>query len=319
MKFRFPNLSHAFGAIATVLVSVTGLVAQPVIFQLRNGDRLSGSIQSEETNQLTLKTSWGTVSVPTTEILSGRFATLAPARATNGSSAVLSPVASASPPLAASRSHKFGGEIQAGIDLLFSEKQRELYTGRAKITHAYSHLRNLFDSQFAYGRTDGDVSDNRMLASLKTDFDLTRRLYLYNLGGAGYDAVRKVDFEWEVGPGFGYHWVKRTNIVFRTELGGNYKAQYLEEDEATEAFYGRLAEDVTWRVNPRLTVDKKVEFFPSLADSSEYRLRFESNLKYALVNNLSLIVTVLDNYETETAEGVPQNDLQIRSSIGVKF
>jgi len=319
MKLPFPNLNLAALSAAILLVCASELSAQSVTFQLRNGDRLSGTVESETVNHLVLKTSWGTVSIPTEQIVSGRFAAVPQTKATNGSSAVLSPVASASPPLTPSKSHKFAGEIQGGIDLLFSEKQRELYTGRAKITHAYKHLRNLLDYQFAYGRTDGDVSDNRMLVSVKSDFDLTRRLYLYNLGGAGYDAVRKVDFEWEVGPGLGYHWVKRTNIVFRTELGGNYKAQNLEDNESTESFYGRLAEDVTWRVNPRLTVDKKVEFFPSLADPSEYRLRFESNLKYALVNNLSLIVTVLDNYETETAQGVPQNDLQIRSSIGVKF
>ena len=39
------------------------------------------------------------------------------------------------------------------------------------------------------------------------------------------DAVRQIDFQWEVGPGLGYHWVKRTNFVFRTETGGNYQAQ----------------------------------------------------------------------------------------------
>jgi putative salt-induced outer membrane protein YdiY len=317
MTFRFPSPDLAALCAAICLVSVSDLQAQSVTFQLRNGDRLSGTIEADHTNQITLKTSWGTVNVPAQEIVMGRFSPTA--RATNGSAAVLSPLASASPPLTQSKSHKFAGEIQAGVDVLFSEKQRELYSARAKITHAYSHLRNLFDYQFAYGRTDGDVSDNRMLASIKTDFDLTRRFYLYNAGGAGYDAVRKVDFEWEVGPGVGYQWVKRTNFVFRTEVGGNYKAQYLEEDQVTEAFYGRLAEDAMWRVTPRLTVDEKFEYFPSLADLREYRFRVESNLKYALVNNLSFIVTVIDAYETETAQGVPQNDLQIRSSIGVKF
>lgn len=318
MRLRFLNLSLAAFCTAISLLSLSELQAQPVIFQLRNGDRLSGTIEADHTNEIRLKTSWGTVSIPAREIVTGRFSASARV-ATNGSAAVLSPLASASPPLAPSRSHKFAGEIQAGVDVLFSEKQRELYSARAKITHAYSHLRNLFDYQFAYGRTDGDVSDNRMLASVKTDFDLTRRLYVYNAGGAGYDAVRKVDFEWEVGPGLGYHWVKRTNFVFRTEVGGNYKTQYLDENEVTEAFYGRLAEDATWRVTPRLTVDEKVEYFPSLADAREYRFRVESNLKYALVNNLSFIVTVIDSYETETAQGVPRNDLQIRSSIGVKF
>ncbi len=314
---RFRSLSVAA---LCLFWAVFDLRAQSVMFQLRNGDRLTGTIESESTNQIILKPPWGgTISVPAHEIVSGRILTVH-TTTTNGHPAVLSPLASApSPQLPPAKRHKWVGEIQAGVDVLFSEKERQLYTGRAKITHSYSKLRNLLDYQFSYGKSDGEVSDNRMLASLKTDFDLTRRLYWYNLGGAGYDAVRQIDFQWEVGPGLGYHLVKRTNFVFRTEIGGNYQAQYLEGNEVTESFYGRLAEDATWRVTPRLTLDEKFEYFPSVRDASHYRLRFESNLKYAILNNLSFIVTVLDSYETDTAQGVPQNDLQIRSSIGVKF
>jgi putative salt-induced outer membrane protein len=205
------------------------------------------------------------------------------------------------------------------VDLLFSEKNRQLYSGRVKITHSYSRMRNLFDYQFAYGETDEEMTDNRMLASLKTDQELTRHFYLYNLGGAGYDVVRKIDFQWEAGPGLGYHWLKRTNFVFNTEAGLNYQAQYLEDNLEKEVVYLRLAEDATWKINARLSLDEKFEFFPSTENLADYRMRFESNLRYAIVNNLSFIVTVLDTYETQTARDVPQNDLQVRSSIGVKF
>lgn len=295
-------------------------VAQNVQFKLRNGDRVSGEILSETADGLTLKTPWGgTIGIPAKEIVSGSLVFAAPQ--TNGlPPAVLSPVATpAALAQKRTRQHKWVAEIQAGVDLLFSEKNRQLYSGRVKLTHTYSRMRNLFDYQFAYGESDDEMTDNRMLASLKTDQELTRRLYIYNLGGAGYDAVRKIDFQWETGPGLGVHWVKRTNIVFNTESGFNYQAQYLEDDAKKEVLYLRLAEDATWKITPKLSIDEKFEFFPSTEDFSEYRFRFESNLRYALINNVSFIVTVLDTYETETARGVPQNDLQVRSSIGVKF
>ena len=294
--------------------------AESVQFKLRNGDRVSGEIVSETAEGVTIKTSWGgTIGVPAKEIVSG-YMVFAPPQTNGLPAAVLTPVATpAALSPARTRSHKWIGEIQAGVDLLFSEKNRQLYSGRAKITHTYSRLRNVFDYQFAYAESDGDLTDNRMLGSLKTDQELTRRLYLYNLGGAGYDAVRKIDFQWEAGPGLGYHWVKRTNIVFNTEAGFNYQAQYLKDNLKKEILYLRLAEDATWKITPKLSIDERFEYFPSTEDFSEYRFRFESNLRYAIVNNLSFIVTVLDTYETQTARGVPQNDLQIRSSIGVKF
>ena len=44
-----------------------------------------------------------------------------------------------------------------------------------------------------------------------------------------------------------------------------------------------------------------------------------TNLSYSLLANLALNFTVLDLYDTEPAAGVPRNELQFRSSLGVKF
>jgi len=66
-------------------------------------------------------------------------------------------------------------------------------------------------------------------------------------------------------------------------------------------------------------VDEKFEFFPRVDEWEKYRLRFESNLRYALLANLSFVVTVLDQYDTQPALTVTKNDLQLRSSISLKF
>ena len=320
MTFRFRNRKGWITRFGVFFFVGWCALAQNVQFKLRNGDRVSGEIVSETAEGLTLKTPWGgTIGIPAKEIVAGNIA-FAPPQTNGLPPAVLSPVATpSSPQTVRSKSHKWIGEIQAGLDLLFSERNRQLYSGRVKITHTYSRMRNVFDYQFAYGETDEEMTDNRMLVSLKTDQELTRHLYVYNLGGAGYDAVRKIDFQWEAGPGLGYHWVKRTNFVFNTEAGLNYQAQYLEDNPRKEIVYLRLAEDATWKITAKLSLDERFEFFPSTENLADYRMRFESNLRYAIVNNLSFIVTVLDTYETQTARDVPQNDLQIRASIGVKF
>jgi uncharacterized protein DUF481 len=52
---------------------------------------------------------------------------------------------------------------------------------------------------------------------------------------------------------------------------------------------------------------------------NQYRARFEINLKYLLLQNLSLNLTVIDQDDSDQAKGVDKNDLQIRSSLGLKF
>lgn len=158
-----------------------------------------------------------------------------------------------------------------------------------------------------------------MDGSSKTDLNLGKRVYVHNLGGAGYDDIRKIDMRYEEGPGFGYHLITRSNLVFNLEAGANYQVQYLSDHTKNENFYFRLAEDCNWKIHSKLTWDEKVEFSPRVENVNQYRIRLESSLKYALLQNLSLIVTVIDQYDTHPANGVDNNDLQIRSSLGLKF
>jgi putative salt-induced outer membrane protein YdiY len=225
----------------------------------------------------------------------------------------------ASPPSAPARKKVWTGDVQAGVDLGFSEKNRQLYTGRLKLIHASGALRNTFDYLFSYGRTDGILSANRMDGSVKTDYELTRRNYVYNLAGGGYDEVRKIDLRYELGPGIGRQFLKTSSLVLKGEYGLNYQAQEFADDTSVENVRHRLAQDSFWKLNNRLTLDERVEFFPSLAEWDVYRLRVEGNVRFWLSGSLSLNLTVLDLYDTQPAQGVPNNDLQVRSSIGVKF
>ena len=87
----------------------------------------------------------------------------------------------------------------------------------------------------------------------------------------------------------------------------------------TDTVYYRFAELCKWTITPKFSLDQKLEYFPQWDDVSEYKLRFEANLRYWLRSNLSINFTVINLYDTRVALGVEPNDLQIRSSIGVKF
>ena len=332
MLFRRRGNSKFFLAIglATVLFLPSAASAQQVILHLRNGDRLTGYITSENTNRIVLTNAWTReILIPQSAIVrresvvpattTSTNAVAAPAPTTNTAAKAPKPPAGATTVVGPKPPMKWTGELQLGADLGFSEKNRQLYTGKTKVTMSYHRLRNIFDYNFAYGENDSEISANRMDGSIKTDYDLTKRVYVYNLVGSGYDQIRKINSRYEIGPGLGYHLIKRTNFMFNTEAGINYQAQYLADDTKTELFYYRLAEDFTWRINSRFSLDEKFEFFPRVENWGVYRFRFESNLKYSILNNLFLSLSVLNQYDTDPAEGVGENDLQVRSMVGMKF
>jgi hypothetical protein len=239
--------------------------------------------------------------------------------------ALVNPAVSPKPTATASASTRpktpkhWSGEILMGADLGFSEKDRELYTGRLRVNYLVAPLRNSFDYLFTYGRTDGELSANRMDGLVKTDYDLNQRLYVYNLLGAGYDQIRRIDWRYEFGPGVGEHLLKLTNFVLNAEVGLNYQVQNFRDNGQDDLLHYRIAEDLKWIMGSQFTFDEKAEYLPAWNNFEEYKMRLEANLRYWLRANLSLNLTVIDIFDTVTAKGVGQNDLQVRSSIGVKF
>jgi hypothetical protein len=311
--------------------------AAPVILHLKNGDRLTGNIVSESTNSLTLASPFfGNVPVPLMEILR-REPLPEPARQTNAPSiasttatntAELKPGPPKKPPLTpanpeatpiASTPKFWKHDVRFGLNTRYATKDSQEILLIGKTTYARPPLRHIFDASFKYGKIDDVVSANSVTGSEKTEYQLSAKTYLFNLIGAGYDEVRHIDAQVEVGPGFGMELLKLTNLVWKSEIGFNFQQQYFSDDNENTAYSIRIAEIFAWRVWDKLTADAKIEFFPNLANAGEYRLRIESNLRYPVSDRLSLNLDLIDIYDTLPARDVSPNDLQIRSTIGVNF
>ncbi|HEX5222266.1 MAG TPA: DUF481 domain-containing protein [Verrucomicrobiae bacterium] len=307
-----------------------------VVVQLRNGDRITGELITQETNHVVISTRWASSLVlPIAEIGGIRTAegtalyTVPPA--TNAPSAPApAQVAAAKPkpaaPQAPAKKKHLITTANLGLDLLSGNKDRQVYYARIKSTYARPYESN--PKQFFrttaeyianYGETDGATSANNMLGTLQTDFDFNTHNYFYNAGNVGYDEIRKIDLAYGVGPGVGRHLWRKPTFALDVESGVNYQVQQRSVGESPESAYLRLADNLTWKLADRLTFGKKLEFQLNFDDASQFRVRLDSNLSYRLWNTLSINLTLIDSYDTNPAPGVDQNELQLRSSLGFTF
>src|SRR6185369_5361311 len=240
------KLGVAAVAAAAFLVGIAA-GAQPVLIELINGDRITGRIVSETTNTVVLSNSWTReLSIPVAQITRRLTNVIALAGTTNllvtNPIALAKAVAVTNTIFSAPMFKHLHGELQAGADLTLSERNRQIYNAKSKLVYAKDRLKANVDFDTTYGRSE--VSDpiitatrtnlnntktvtdaNRMNGSIKLDYDLTDRLYVYNLGGAGYDELRKIDLRYEIGPGLGYHLIRITNFFANTEFGFNYQEE----------------------------------------------------------------------------------------------
>jgi hypothetical protein len=306
----------------------------PVILHLKNGDRLTGEIVSETTNSVTLSTrSFGKVPVPLEEIsrrepfvdnAKGTPGTNAPPSGANSGTnnpSKKSPLSPANPEAAAigATPRFWKHDIRFGLNTRYAAKSSEEILVIEKSSYAKPPFRHLFDANLKYGRIEGVVSANSVSGSEKTEYELTKKMYLFNLAGAGYDEIRLIDAQVDVGPGLGVELMKMTNFVWKGEIGFNFQQQYRSDHTEQTSYAVRIAEIFAWRVWDKLTADAKLEFLPNLARPGQYRFKAESTLRYPVSNRLSLNLDLIDIYDTEHAHDVPPNDLQIRSTIGVTF
>ena len=307
-----------------------------VIVQMRNGDRITGELLTQDTNHVVLSTPWAkSLVLPLSAIGGMRSAegmVLYTPPATNAAPAAALPaptrVAETKPKPAPSppKQKHLTTTANLGLDLLSGNRDRQVYYARIKSTYArpfQSNPKEFFRTTAEYianyGETDETTSANNMIGTVQTDLDIDLYTYFYNAGNVGYDEIRKIDFQYGVGPGVGRHLWRKPTFALDLESGVNYQVQQRSEGESPESAYFRLADNLTWKLADRLTFGKKLEFQVSFQDASQFRIRLDSNLAYRLWNTLSINLTLIDVYDTDPAPGVDENEFQLRSSLGFTF
>ena len=349
-----------------------------VVLLLKNGDHLTGQIAAEDLSKVVLITTWSTnVVVPLSAIdkrekvpLTPPPATIALAGDTNhpagksaattavttnglpvnpvvttvmSNSVAVVKVATNLPPITHKPPKRWNFDTQVGLNLQYNQKNNELFYGAFKANYAHDQFRQIIDFKVNYGKSDGVVSANNFYLNYRDEYDITKnkRSYLFNAVGVGEDQIRKIHSYADESFGTGYKFIDHTNFVLNGDTGLNYQRQYLYDQVTKNSASLRLAESLTWKINPRLTFDQKFEFYPTLASFDEfhknvttnstprpvvaglgdYRARFEANVSYKLnaTGNIYCNLTMIDAYDTRPAAGITQNDLQIRIALGMKF
>jgi hypothetical protein len=325
-----------FLTLSLVLLSLQ-LRADQVVLHLTNGDRIAGEVVSESDQEIVVNTPWAKgLSIPSKQIQRSESPTPTPQpnSPSTAVSAQTKPPASAKTPRAAPANLKdkpkaadrWKFDTKLGADMIRGERDRDIYYGQFALLYARPYdsnprkfFRNKLDYRVDYGTTDRQESANRMFASDKADLDIGERAYAYNNLAGGFDEVRKIRSQIEVGPGIGYHIWRTAAFVANAEVGLTYQNQNRKDTPELESAYARLGQDCTWKLYPRIIFTQSSVLLASMEESDQMQFRLEANLAFGIVQNLSLNLTAVELYDTRPAPGVSKNEFQLRSALGITF
>src|ERR1043166_543062 len=172
------------------LFATTNLFAQTVLLELKTGDRINGQIISETTNRLVLSNAWAKeMVIPLTEVLKRTpvpalgnasnaplaLTNVAAAKGTNAAAktnvvALAKAVAATNSFFTSPLLKNWHGDLLVGTDLTFSERNRQVYNAKAKLTYAKDRFKSVFDYDATYGRSEVDETVNGVTRRvMKTD------------------------------------------------------------------------------------------------------------------------------------------------------
>lgn len=330
------GLTFVFGSLAITSSAMGG----PIVLILRNGDRISGDLQAEDSQRVVLRSAIaGKLRIPKDQI-ERRELPSPPATAVAG--APVKPSATPSPRAGTAAKntvtnapvvseHFFGflhpwstnwhGNFQIGSDLGFGTSDRQTFYANITATHSYRRLRNNLELHSIYGVLNAVESANRIDGLWKVEFDLgqRRRLYAYHQAGGGYDEIRKIDRQLQDGVGMGYKVIEKPRLKFNGELGAQYQ-QFEYRDTTGKGVYSvRFGENLAWNPIDRVQVTHRFAFMPNIEDFGDYRWRLDLGFAYPVFKRVTLNLNVVDEYEVAPARRVDSNDLQIQSTVGFVF
>ncbi len=184
------------------------------------------------------------------------------------------------------------------------------YGGGVKGTLAGPEDTLVLYSDFAYQRTNGLKSEDRLRVGIDYSSYLSKRTTWYARDEGGYDNVKDISFYNVAAAGLGYDFIQnlprqkltgRAGISYRFE---DYGAAATEDVRSAGLDLG-LANTIRFET---ATMNNSVTYVPSFEDFSNYRAVHDSNLEFPLAGNWKFRVGVNNDYTSRPTPGVEKLD-----------
>lgn len=195
------------------------------------------------------------------------------------------------------------------------------FSGNNSLKYSFSEIwTGTWDVGLLYGKTDGVKNAERYFTDLRTDYEVTDKLYYYALGGWLKDEFAGIDKRIYLGPGAGYKiWTGETHYL-SAEAGLDYAQEAYTDGSDNNFLEGRLLGKYEYVFNPKTKFSQTAEYLHNFDDAGKFRINTVTSLITQLTNMFSLKVTYETNYQNEpTPETLKKTDTLFSVALVVNF
>jgi len=294
--------------VITWIILVFQFNARADIFYLKNGDRITGEVVSEDDKTISIETAaTGPVTVKREFIKN-----------------IIKPEEGQSPKEDKKIAEvRWDRNVSAGYNVS---------SGNTKKSQAYisSHInRNRYHvdewtlgGDLHYSSSEGKMDAQKWYSMGRYAFNFGRSKRWYNFYkiATDHDRFANIDYRLLPSAGVGYWFFDTPGFKTLIEVGlgwehTDYRDNKKDKEEAVltpRAFFEK-------QIFGNAKITENLILYPALEDFSQYRLRSETVFTISLNERLALDISLIDNYNSDPPEDIKENDLDLISSLTYSF
>ncbi len=342
-------------AVTFIFLFPMALFADQIV--LKNGDRLTGTIEKSDGKALMIKTEFAGevtvqwpavqeitstqklhVSLNNGQTVSGTVTT------SDGNLAIATADAGTITEPKASVAKVFGEAEQAAYEKSQHPGLLEGWQGGANVgfglTRGNSQTKNLavaftadrkgwrdklslytnsiYATNDAPGATPSTTA-NAVQGGIRYDHDLTPRIFAYVGADFQTDALQTLDLRSVFGGGLGWHAIKNDRTTLDLLGGINYTREKYSALPSRSFAAVSVGEELSHKLGMNTLLTEKLYFFPNLNDTGEYRATFNFGTVTKISKWLGWQNAFGDIYVTNPPAGAKQNDILLTTGLNFSF
>ncbi len=329
-----------------LLTAVCALSLQADVVVLKNGDRITGTVQLDRSGSLKITTEyagdvvidWAHVvslvtdeEVPlqlkTGEHIRGRLVSSDSGTVRIVSTEIGESDAIAIEQIEGVRKSKedfteadfWSGQLSAGFSIADGNVRTQTYYARAEAVRESEGFRLTLRGRSNYTRDQGEETGKKHFGSLKMDVFMWRDLYAYGLTSFEYDRFAGVNLRSIISAGLGYRVLKTDSQKLDFELGVAYTNEDLRRQSDDHYIALRAAVKYTWQINERLRWSNLLEFYPSVEDTKDFLVHGETSLLVEIFRNFNLEAGVIWDHDSTPPTDRQRNDTLYLLGVTYRF
>jgi putative salt-induced outer membrane protein len=178
-----------------------------------------------------------------------------------------------------------------------------------------------FTSVYASNRTAGRglTTANAIRGGAGYNLDLTKKIFAFVSVDLEFDEFQALDLRFVPAGGLGYHTIKNERGFFDLFGGVSMNREFFSTGLRRTSAEALLGDELSWKLNERLTVKQKMSLFPNVSDAGEFRANFDLTTVTALWKWFGWQFTFSDRFLSNPVAGRRKNDVLFTTGLRLTF